>query len=1003
MHRRFGHYVLEMLRKLHHVTSLQTPIKIPPPRRRVCPPCKLAKMRNLVRKELSAHKIEKLELIYIDIAGPFVVSIQGNRFLLQIVDSATRRVWSIPLASKDEAIPAIQKWRKREELQTGNKLKAARSDNAGELKKILDQLEKEDGVQNQSTTIASSHQNGAVERDIQTAENSMRAMLKAQNLPLEFWDEAVVADAHIRNLQPRGPVINGKITCPYQAYTGKEPRIDNIRVWGSKAYAYVDPKTRHKDDRHDKLMLRGREGVFMGWSDDTDKHLRMYAPDLGYTVRSSRLSVDESVLGGTVDLRLRDCASGPQGTPIDAPDRKKRGRPRKENTIDGPILPRTAYLESPRQTMIVEIPNKKPLESVPMFDEDEDGNIKQVQHQARLFPTKKTENKTPMQDNPQDMTVIVDEERPSIPTKTIPTIESQDEAIEGVEDTLPQTDPPSMPEAGAEEAIQGSTTKSHVSDAEHLPPPQLATQEDDPMDVDNDEGRYYFRPRPAKRKRDPDDNDSAEREAKIIRSMIAMILADRIQGEYAFAASEVSQDRMRTYGNDLAREIEKAFLVVLTDTREYTEDTAMAAKVVNGITIPRTYKEAINDPVHAAGWREAIQEELRSLIANGTWEDFLLPKGANLVSTKWVFDIKKLVTGETERFKARLVARGFSQQHGVDYTETFAPTVRMDTLRMFLAMVAKEDLECRQYDIKNAFTESQLKEQIFLAPPQGYAVKKGHVLRALRSLYGLKQAGRDWNLLLREFLIKLGFVQSLADPCLFVHKEKQVWILVYVDDIAAAARNKEELSWFYSKLSSRFNAKDLGEINKILGVRITRDRRNRAIYIDQELYLKDVCDSLGITTAKYKIRSTPAANIDSLLAAREDETPINAEQYSRAIGKLMYAMVFTRPDIAFTLGRLSQFMKNPVERHGHALKWLLQYIRSTLKQKLRFGPGGAHSGTMECIPKQIGPVTRLIEKALQGELACSTADHLDGPQRSKSRWLHRVLSQSTSRRLCTPS
>ena len=113
------------------------------------------------------------------------------------------------------------------------------------------------------------------------------------------------------------------------------------------------------------------------------------------------------------------------------------------------------------------------------------------------------------------------------------------------------------------------------------------------------------------------------------------------------------------------------------------------------------------------------------------------------MSTKWVFDVKQLVTREVERFKARLVARGFSQQHRVDYTETFAPTVRIDTLRMFAAIVAKEDLECRQYDIKNIFTESYLKEEIFLALLQGHKVKEGHVLRVLRSLYGLKQAGRD--------------------------------------------------------------------------------------------------------------------------------------------------------------------------------------------------------------------------------------------------------------------
>ena len=203
-----------------------------------------------------------------------------------------------------------------------------------------------------------------------------------------------------------------------------------------------------------------------------------------------------------------------------------------------------------------------------------------------------------------------------------------------------------------------------------------------------------------------------------------------------------------------------------------------------------------------------------------------------MVSTKWVFTVKLQVDGTVERFKARLVARGFSQVYGEDYTETFAPTVRMDTLRIFLAIVAAEDLECCQYDIKNAFTESELQEKIYLLKPDGISVRSGYALRILRSLYGLKQSARDWNLLAKEFLISIGFQQSLADPCLYVHAKKGIILLLYVDDIAAASKYGLELDWFYLQLSARFNAKDLGEIRKILGVRVTRNRQTRELFID---------------------------------------------------------------------------------------------------------------------------------------------------------------------------
>jgi hypothetical protein len=121
---------------------------------------------------------------------------------------------------------------------------------------------------------------------------------------------------------------------------------------------------------------------------------------------------------------------------------------------------------------------------------------------------------------------------------------------------------------------------------------------------------------------------------------------------------------------------------------------------------------------------------------------------------KWVFTVKTIVDRSMERFKARLVARGFNQAYGLDYDETFAPTVRMDTLRLFLGIVAFENLQCWHFNIKNAFIESELKETILFQLPPGIKVRPGYVLHGLRSLYGLKQAARDWHELIKAELIK---------------------------------------------------------------------------------------------------------------------------------------------------------------------------------------------------------------------------------------------------------
>ncbi|KAI0991415.1 hypothetical protein K3495_g16772, partial [Podosphaera aphanis] len=196
-------------------------------------------------------------------------------------------------------------------------------------------------------------------------------------------------------------------------------------------------------------------------------------------------------------------------------------------------------------------------------------------------------------------------------------------------------------------------------------------------------------------------------------------------------------------------------------------------------------------------------------------------------------------------------------------------------------------------------------------------------------VYGLKQAARDWNKLIKKELKSKGFIQSLADPCLFTHPDKSLKLLVYVDDIVASARKSKEIDWFSQILHNRFKTKPLGEIKKILGARITRDRQNRTLYLDQEEYITSILDKFGITHSKHRAKRIPASDYEHLRPANPEDKRINITEYQQAIGSIMYAVIFTRPDIAFVLGRLSQFMSDPAEHHGQALKNLFRYLKST--------------------------------------------------------------------------
>ena len=220
------------------------------------------------------------------------------------------------------------------EFQTKLKILAARTDNAPELLKAIDGWrDAGSGVRKEQTTAATSHQNGPAERNIRTAEADARAMLKEAGLPIEFWDEAVEYDAYVRNRTDTGPVIDGSVVSPHEAYTGETPSIDHLRVWGYRAFVYINPKTIPANQRHDKLIDTARVGVFMGFPENTTKQVKIYCPDLGYTQRFSRYVIDEKTRGGEVSLHLRT-ASGPQGTPTELLDRLPRGRPKEGKPVE---------------------------------------------------------------------------------------------------------------------------------------------------------------------------------------------------------------------------------------------------------------------------------------------------------------------------------------------------------------------------------------------------------------------------------------------------------------------------------------------------------------------------------------------------------------------------------------------------------------------------------------------------------------------------------------------
>ena len=281
--------------------------------------------------------------------------------------------------------------------------------------------------------------------------------------------------------------------------------------------------------------------------------------------------------------------------------------------------------------------------------------------------------------------------------------------------------------------------------------------------------------------------------------------------------------------------------------------TVTVTAELGGVQIPKTFRQAMRSP-QSSYWREAIAKELGGLLALHTWDMVLessMPSGSNLMHCHYVFTVKRKADGSIEKFKARLVADGNTQKHGVDFDRIFSTVVKTTTIRLVLAIAAARDYNLTSIDIRQAYLQATLNEDLYMRPPPDVHARdvRGRPLVCLlrRSLYGLKQAGREWAMLFTSFLLEWGFTRSAADPCLYTFTENQqiLWALIYVDDGLICDSSSSLRDRFVADLSQRFPTEDKGELRWMLNVSIARDRQSRSLTLSQELYVHDLLSKHG--------------------------------------------------------------------------------------------------------------------------------------------------------------
>lgn len=321
------------------------------------------------------------------------------------------------------------------------------------------------------------------------------------------------------------------------------------------------------------------------------------------------------------------------------------------------------------------------------------------------------------------------------------------------------------------------------------------------------------------------------------------------------------------------------------------------------------------------------------------WELVFLPTGMKAIPCKWVFKRKLNADGSIERYKARLVIKGFHQRQGIDYTSVFAPVVRTSTVRLFLSIVASHDLVCHSIDIKNAFIQGTVEEQIFMQQPTGHDDGSGRVCILNKSLYGLKQAPRVWNQTLTAYIIFLGFVRSKSDGALFMMISETlgfVIILCYVDDIQIAAKRLSSVQFIKKAILSKFPGKDTGDSQYFLQMTMTRNRAARTIHLKQQRHIEKLIEQHQLKDA-WPVSIPMIANVYKDPAGLDVTDSDAISQYKSIVGALLHISNNTRPDIAFAVSYLARFTAKPTCSNFARLRDVLLYLKGTASYGLRLG------------------------------------------------------------------
>ena len=370
------------------------------------------------------------------------------------------------------------------------------------------------------------------------------------------------------------------------------------------------------------------------------------------------------------------------------------------------------------------------------------------------------------------------------------------------------------------------------------------------------------------------------------------------------------------------------------------EDGCVIGKaLVSQVMEPRSVREALSCE-DAPKWKVAMQEEYNSHMENESWVLVDRPKESIVLSCGWIFKVKYNPDGTVERYKCRLVAKGYRQKKGLHYEEVFSPVGKQVTLKSLLAVAAHNGLHIHHMDVKTAFLNGKLKDRLYMEQPESFNDGTGRVCLLESSIYGLVQAPREWYLKLDEVLLECGFTRSECDPALYhrVTDQGTITLFLYVDDLLLFGSDLKLLEQVKGMLSKKFKMKDLGEVSYYLGMQVSRN--DKGIFVSQQRYIEVMLEKYGLSDANPVETPLPhkfnvhAHDVDRVVSGDK------VKEYQSMVGSLMYASTTTHPEIAYAVSQLSKVQASPRLYHLKVAKRVMKYLKGVMHEGILFPSGG---------------------------------------------------------------